>query len=149
MDFKLTIEMVPKTSWYNSLYNKVSESIWDKIRKETLQKYKNKCGICSSVIKLSCHEIWEYDDKKHIQKLKGFISLCNLCHSIKHIGRTFLLAKEDKINLKSVVNHFMKVNSCNKEEFDKYLETVKDLWKERSKYKWQIDFEEMVIWINK
>ena len=93
-NLKLKIELVPKTSWYSNLRGKMSEKGWDNVRKKTYATFNYKCGICgSNEGQLHCHEIWEYDDKKHKQALKGFIALCVLCHHVKHIGLAGILAE--------------------------------------------------------
>jgi len=80
-DYKLSIELVPKTVWYKNLRNMVKRSVWDNLRRGAYAKYGYRCGICgASKQQLNCHEIWDYDDETHIQTLTGFIALCNLCH---------------------------------------------------------------------
>lgn len=150
-DFKLKIELVPSTVWYSSIFqiykkeNKMDK--WAEIKKELFEKEGEKCWICEKKnIRLEAHEFWEYDDKKHIQKLKEIHHLCDLCHKIKHIGfwcytsdgqeqlRKFKLTKEN------LVNHFCKINKCLREEFEEHKKEAFNIWKERSKYKWKQDF---------
>jgi hypothetical protein len=67
---KLTIELVPKTCWYSNLRNAMPRSSWDKVRKKVYADYGHRCGVCSAAnVRLNCHEIWEYDDQRHIQRL--------------------------------------------------------------------------------
>lgn len=106
---------------------------------QTYAQYSHKCGICRTKGRLNCHEIWEYDDKKHIQKLTGFIALCDLCHHVKHFGRANMLAREGKLNLEEVVEHFMNVNKCNKSTFERYMDKAFAKWDERSQYNWEVD----------
>jgi predicted restriction endonuclease len=76
MPLKLTIELVPKTSWYSNLRNVIRPAKWDKLRKSVYAEYEHKCGICGATGgRLNCHEIWEYIDTNHEQKLIGFIAL--------------------------------------------------------------------------
>jgi len=44
------------------------------------------CGGCGPQYPVECHEIWNYDDTRLIQKLDGLIALCPDCHEVKHIG---------------------------------------------------------------
>jgi 5-methylcytosine-specific restriction endonuclease McrA len=98
-NFKLTIELVPQTSWFKSMREIVSRSVWDKIRNQAYASSNQACVICGYTEgRLNCHEIWEYDDQKHIQKLIGFIALCDMCHHVKHIGKARVLADEGKLN---------------------------------------------------
>lgn len=141
-ELKLTIELVPETSWCNNIRNTVSKSVWDHIRKKAYSEYHNKCGICGVSGQLSCHEIWDYDDTTHVQSLKGFIALCNPCHMIKHIGMAGILAKQGKLDLNKLMQHFIAVNNCDSKEFEKHVGMAFDAWEKRSKYQWSINFGE-------
>jgi hypothetical protein len=137
---KLKIELVPKTSWYNNLRNLLPRSLWDKIRKETFDYYNHKCGICGAEGKLNCHEIWEFDDKNHIQKLRGFSALCDMCHYVKHFGfATKVLIPEGKLDYKKLVEHFVKVNNCDEKTFSEHVKESFEEWRRRSKHKWYVD----------
>jgi len=143
MALKLTIELVPKTSWYSNMRNKMRPSQWDKLRKNVYEEYENKCGICGSKKgRLNCHEIWKYDDTNHEQKLKGFIALCDMCHHVKHIGYAGILAVEGQLDFEKVIRHYMKVNNCNKETFEKHKKRAFSKWRKRSTYKWKVDLGE-------
>src|SRR5258708_31337818 len=97
-DLKLTIELVPQTSWYSNLRKVLSQSEWDKIRTKAYADYGNKCGICGATGRLNCHEIWQYDGQRRAQKLIGFIALCDLCHHLKHIGLASHLLRQGKLD---------------------------------------------------
>ena len=138
-ELKLTIELVPETSWFKSLREHVGRENWDRIRKQSYEDYGNKCGICGDEGRLNCHEIWEYDDKKHIQKLIGFIALCELCHHVKHIGLAKILAKQGKLNYEEVEKHFMRVNGCDMLTLTDHRARAFEQWEERSEHDWKID----------
>jgi hypothetical protein len=145
---RLTIELVPTTSWYNNMRKVVSQSAWDKIRKGVYAEYGHRCGICGAEGRLECNEIWEYDDINHIQMLQGFIALCPLCHLVKHIGFAGVQAGKGEIDYEIVVQHFMKVNKCNREDFDQYRIQVIKQWQIRSKYQWEVNlgsYENLII----
>lgn len=142
MKIPLNIELVPSPSWYNNLRKYASKEDWDKIRKAAYADSGHKCGICGVKEILNCHEIWEYDDKNHIQRLVGFIALCDMCHHVKHIGNAKILASKGYLDYEKVVQHFMKVNSCNRDLFKKHREEAFEQWKRRSSYEWQVDFGE-------
>ena len=139
-ELKLAIDLVPQTSWYSNLRSMMSRQDWDKVRKNTYAAYGHKCGVCgSSEMQLHCHEIWEYDDKKRTQTLKGFIALCVMCHHVKHIGLAGILAKRGELDLNAVVEQFMKVNDCNEETFNNHYDEAFEVWTKRSSHKWKID----------
>jgi len=143
MQMKLHIELVPETCWYQSLHRTLPKVQWTKIRRQTVEKAGNVCEICGASGKLYCHEIWEYDDKKRIQGLRGFEAVCSLCNLVKHIGLANILAVQGKLDYETVVVHFMKVNNVNREEFEKHRREAFALWKERSKTEWKTDFGEL------
>lgn len=137
---KLIIELVPSTSWYDNLRKVIPKVEWDKLRKQVYAKYGHKCGICGTDSgRLNCHEIWEYDDHNHEQRLIGFIALCDLCHHVKHIGLAGILASEGKLDYDKVVQHFTKVNGCDRRTFEEHKEQAFAQWRERSGYEWKVD----------
>lgn len=138
-ELKLRIELVPSTSWYNNLRKQISQREWDKIRKKVYADYGYKCGICGASGKLNCHEIWEYNDEKHIQKLVGFIALCDMCHFVKHIGLADVLASRGELDYEKVVEHFLKVNNCDRKLFEQHRKEAFAKWEERSTHEWQLD----------
>ena len=139
---KLTIELVPETSWYNNMRKAMTKSNWDKLRKEIYKKYNNECGICHASGRMSCHEIWKYDDEKHTQKLEGFISLCSSCHFVKHIGLAGILSMQGKLDMNQIIEHFMKVNGCDEKAFIEHKKESFEIWRERSKHNWEVHFGE-------
>ena len=141
-DMKLTIELVPATTWYDNLRKRIAPAEWDKIRKKAYADYDHKCGICGSEGRLNCHELWQYDDERHIQRLAGFIALCDLCHHIKHFGLAGILAEEGKLDIEKVIEHFVKVNNCGRAEFEAHRRKAFEQWHERSQHQWHIDLGE-------
>lgn len=134
------IELVPATSWYQNLRKILPRETWDKIRFYVHNYYENKCAICRASGILHYHEIWIYDDEKHIQKLKGFTALCQMCHSVKHIGLAEIRASRGELDLEKIVRHFMKVNNCDRRTFEQHKQDAFEKWEKRSKHKWTLDF---------
>lgn len=144
---KLSIELVPSTSWYNNLRKALLKEEWDRIRKKCYTNAGFKCEICGAKGMLNCHEIWKYDDEKHIQKLEGFIALCELCHHIKHIGLSGILASEGKLDMDRIIEHFMKVNDCDRKAFEQHEREAFSDWKKRSSHDWKVvlgEYEKMI-----
>ncbi len=141
-ELKLRIELVPSTSWYENLRKHMTEKSWDTIRKKVYADYGHKCAICGAEGRLNCHEIWEYDDRKHIQELAGFIALCDLCHHVKHIGLAGILASKGELDYEKIVEHFCRVNNCDKHTFERHREMAFDQWQKRSQHKWRVDLGE-------
>ena len=147
---KLTIELVPSTCWYTNVRSQVTRSEWDIIRRKSYQLANNKCEICNDTGKnqgfkhdLECHEIWEYDDKVHIQKLIGFISLCPFCHKVKHPGLAQIKNETDIVE-----NQLMKVNKIDYKTTIDLINQAFSIYKERSQYKWILDITYIQVFLN-
>lgn len=136
---KLTIELVPASSWYVNLRKVLPKKEWDKIRKSVYAEYGHKCGICNAEGRLECHELWEYDDNSHVQTLRGFIALCPMCHRVKHLGLTGIQAAEGIIDYEEVVQHFLKVNECSRDTFEQHRKQAFEQWRQRSQYQWELN----------
>ena len=138
---KLSIELVPSTVWESSVYKLMSREVWDSIRNDFIKENGRKCQVCGKTSgTMNLHEIWNYDDKKHVQKLEGFILLCRMRHHVKHIGLAGILANQGKLGYDKVIEHFCKVNDCTKKEFEKHKAKAFEIWRERSEYEWNQDF---------
>ena len=134
---KLKIELVPSSCWLSNVRSAVSRSQWDLIRKKVYTEAYDACQICGGVgpkHAVECHEIWEYDDKKLIQKLVGMIALCPACHGVKHIGLAQVRGRGDQ-----ALMHLMKVNKLKKKDAEKYVEEAFKIWADRSSKQWQLD----------
>ncbi|RYX84437.1 HNH endonuclease [bacterium] len=136
---KLTVELVPRTSWYSNMRSAVSKDDWDKIRKQTYAAFGHRCGICQTSGMIHCHEIWHYDDENYVQTLEGFIALCEWCHHVKHIGLAGILADEGKLDYEKVVEHFMQVNVCDRLTFEKHVALALRRYRKRSMYQWKVE----------
>lgn len=133
----LTIELVPKTSWYKNVRSNVSKEVWDKLKKITFSRAEHRCEICGgrgNRWPVECHEIFVYNDEDHIQKLVGLVALCPACHEVKHIGLAGLRGKE---NLAKA--HLAKVNNWSIEDAGLYIEACFEVWHRRSCHQWQLD----------
>ena len=142
LEMKFTIELVPNPLWGKNLAKLLSREDWEWLRTNTIEKYRNRCGICGAGGTMFCHEIWHYDDENHIQHLTGLIALCELCHQCKHLGRTIELAKQKKVDWAAVFNHFCRVNGVSGAGFANARIEAFRQWRERNKYEWTQDFGE-------
>jgi len=140
---KLEIELVPSTIWFSSLHNLLPRKVWDRIRKGIIEENGGKCQICGETKgRMNLHEIWKYDDKKHIQGLEGFAILCDKCHHVKHIGLAGILANQGKLDYNEMIKHFCKVNGCKNEDFENHKKKAFEIWRQRSEHQWKQDFGE-------
>ena len=134
---KLTIELVPSSSWGNNIRAIMTAKQWRALSGMVCDHAYNVCEICGDVgpkHPVECHEIWEYNDRKQTQRLTGMIALCPDCHMVKHIGLARIKGKYDE-----ALKHFMKVNKLKKRQAEEYVEEAFNLWRERSKNQWTLD----------
>ena len=136
---KLTIELVPKSSFFKNVRSEVSKADWDVLRKKVYKDAGYKCEICGGVGKewpVECHEIWKYEeiDGVNTQRLVRMIALCPMCHKCKHIGLAQIRGE-----LEMCVKHLMKVNNVDRHFVVVYLRKVFNLWKLRSEHKYKLD----------
>lgn len=135
---RLTIELVPSSSWQNNLRTILTPKMWKDIRVKVFEKYGNKCMICDRSGNMHAHEVWEYNDEKKTQQLKDIIPLCYYCHGTKHFGYSSL-----KGNKEIFIKHFMKINNCNRLVFQKHLKEENIKFEDRSKYEWELDINKL------
>lgn len=134
---KLTINLVPSSSWYNNLRKILTDKEWEKCKEYSKLMSGGVCCICGGIgLKhpTECHEEWGYDDKTHIQKLMGIVALCPSCHEVKHIG----LAKINN-HFERAYNHFKEINQCDKIKTLTYINQAFKDWEQRSRYQWTLD----------
>ena len=104
----LRIQLIPKSTWGVNVRSKVKKSDWDKIRKAVYEKANMECHICEEKYEsLDAHEVWEFDEENHIQKLVEIIGICKACHNTIHYGRANMIGTQ-----KEARDHFLKVNEC-------------------------------------
>lgn len=138
---KLAVELIPKTCHFSNVRTTLKAKDWDKIRFISYEQANNKCQICGETgleqgygHRVECHEIWEYDDKTKVQKLIGLISLCPLCHQVKHIGRANAMGRQA-----DVFKQLEVVNKWNHKQVVEHVAEAFEVYKERSKHNWLLD----------
>jgi len=132
----LEIELVPATCFFSNVRSAISASQWKIISKQVRAQAYNICEICQSSLQqpLHCHEVWEYNDTKQIQKLIKMVALCRSCHQVKHFGLARVQGKE-----KQAIQHFIKVNKISGKLAEKYIEQSFIIWRDRSSKEWTLD----------
>jgi hypothetical protein len=133
----LTIELVPKSSWYRNVRSNVSKAEWERLKKLTFSRARHRCEMCGgrgSKWPVECHEVFAYDDEHKIQKLVRLVALCPSCHEVKHIGLAGIRG-----NRQRAVAHLAKVNGWSKEDAELYTEACFEMWHRRSCHEWKLD----------
>ncbi|GKX58726.1 HNH endonuclease [Leminorella grimontii] len=140
---RLTIELVPRSCWFDNVRSAISQSDWARLKKKTSREAGGRCQICGGKgpkWPVECHEIWHYDDDNRNQTLVGLISLCPSCHEVKHMGFTELRGKKEE-----AVAHLALVNGWSLNGAFDYMEESFDIWRKRSEHEWRLD----ISWLAK
>jgi hypothetical protein len=136
---RLTLELVPKTSWYNNVRALVDEDGWDRIRRQVWRQARYRCEICGGrgpEHPVECHEVWRYDDRARIQALVRMIALCPACHQVNHFGLAEVRGKGAQARA-----HLARVNGWTLEQADAYIAEAFQVWARRSAGPWTLDLE--------
>ncbi len=131
---RLTVELIPRTCWFKNVRSEVTPTQWEKLRKQTLEKAGHRCEVCGGGGRLECHEVWEYDDERCVQRLLGLMALCRPCHEVKHIGLAGVRGRREQ-----VMRHLARVNGWSREDAELYVEAVFETWHRRSGREWTLD----------
>lgn len=132
---KLTIEPIPMDSLLASLAKLLPSEQWNSIRHEVYRRAGFRCQICGQEDRLSCHEIWLYNEETGCQWLRGFAALCKNCHGVKH-----LVFCRDAARLRQLINHFVAVNHISQEEAEQYLQTATQQQQRLNQRHWTINY---------
>lgn len=133
----LTIELIPESTWSINVRSEVSKEEWDTLRKYVYRKANYRCDVCRGrgpKWPVECHEIWEFDKERSVQRLAGLTALCPDCHQVKHYGRARVIGKE-----REAFQHLMRVNSWTDTQAREHVRSAMDLWAVRSEVQWTVD----------
>jgi 5-methylcytosine-specific restriction endonuclease McrA len=135
----LTIELVPLTCWQTNVRSAVPPKVWDQLRRRVYADASNRCEVCGgrgSRPALHCHEVWEYDDERHVQRLARMVALCPPCHAVKHIARSMGFGYGS-----NALEQLAKVNHWTREQARSYAMAAFEQWRERSTHEWALDLD--------
>jgi len=142
---RLTIELVPQTSWFNNVRSIVTQEEWNHIRKFIYQRAGYVCEICGgrgSKHPVECHEVWKFEERpdndSHLQTLVDLIALCPACHQVKHIGLSLHRGLGEQ-----ATRHLMYVNGMTEDEAYAYIQEAFRIWEERSNHQWEVDISRL------
>jgi 5-methylcytosine-specific restriction endonuclease McrA len=133
----LTVELVPQTCWYSNVRSELSKDDWDLVRRAVYRQAGRRCEVCGGrgpQHHVECHEVWVYDDQRHIQRLERMIALCPACHEVKHMGHANVTGHGARAR-----RHLAEVNGWSASETERYVERAFAVWQERSQHEWQLD----------
>jgi hypothetical protein len=133
----LTVELVPRTCWFSNLRSELSADEWDRLRRPVLERAGRRCEVCGqrgTAHPVECHEEWEYDDERLVQRLVGLVALCPACHEAKHMGYASSAGRGGQARA-----HLARVNGWSMDDVELYLEMQFEQWSRRSQHEWSLD----------
>jgi hypothetical protein len=141
---RLTVELVPATCWYSNLRSELPKEQWDLLRRAVYRQARNRCEVCGgrgSAHPVECHEVWLYDDHRHVQKLQRMIALCPACHESKHMAHANVTGNGARAR-----RHLAHINRSTASQVDEHLERAFAVWQQRSQHPWQLDLSTLAAY---
>lgn len=135
----LTVELVPQSLWGVNLRSALPSERWDELRRAQYRLAGYVCELCGgkgAQHPVECHEVWDYDDVAHVQKLVRLIALCPMCHQVKHFGRS---SKHGPNGVEALLAHIQKVNGWTLEQTREHVGRAFVEWKARNAHQWTHD----------
>ncbi len=136
---RLKIELVPGPLWRRNLRTILSRKEWEALRPRVIAAAGFRCEICGAGPPLLCHEVWEYDDQRSIQRLRRLQAVCRLCSLVQHIGQAGVVVAAGRVKRRELVSRFMNVNGVSRSVFKEHEERAFERWYERSASEWTQD----------
>jgi hypothetical protein len=142
---RINIEMIPFEAHGYNVRSRLSEVQWRDICK-VIHRKNAKGGqlVCQQCGEnglkqgfnhpVECHEIWNFNESKAVQKLTGMLTLCPLCHKAKHIGLADKMGYGDKTR-----KHMKKYNHWSTSKVEEYIELSKKIVSEKSGKPYKLD----------
>jgi hypothetical protein len=130
---RLTVELVPSTCWWSNVRSRLSPAVWERLRRATADAAAHCCEICGGRGRrhpVECHEVWDDDDTRRVQRLVRLIALCPACHEVKHLGLADKRGRQG-----AALAHLARVNGWTAAD----AEVVFEQWAARSRHDWTLD----------
>ena len=142
MRIKLTIELIPQSTWGKNCRSMLTTNQWNYLKKQIVSAADNVCQICKGEdITLDCHEEWGYNYHKRIQYLKSLKAICKLCHYAKHFGRTKVVESQEVFNL--TYSHILRVNKMTPAQFVDYMIDIETEQGIRTQVNWTVNINKV------
>ncbi len=137
-------ELIPAPCFGYNLRSYLKPDEWKSISRYVRARANGKCEVCSHpATDLEAHELWSFDDIRHVQNLQTVKAICPLCHRAFHIGQT--MSQNNPYLLEQVYDHMKKVNGINDEQLQRIIATARMKWNKRSKHDWQIEVDDELL----
>lgn len=145
--------MVPVPLWKRSVCQTLGpkSKAWRSIRQQVIDEVSGTCDYCAQYYEngknMVCHEIWEYDDQRHMATLMDFALACRDCNFALHPGAALEVGFRQEATGKGsiaqrgnqAIEHLSRVNGITLNEAQAMLGQALKVHRERSRHReWQI-----------
>lgn len=147
--YKIVFEFIPEKQNFKNVrsflqYRDGTYKSWKAIRDLCEERAGGKCVICKQATPDSknateCHEQWGFEERKKIEKLLNFESLCKTCHEIKHINRFFSRDEKKTEKFNKLIDRYCELNGISKEQASKDFQFAMNERKRRNKFEFSLD----------
>ena len=127
---KLLPVLIPKPLWGINAHNLLVGECWQRMRRDTFLRDKNRCVICGEQKPLQCHEVFSFDDAEGIAVLTKLESRCEVCHDCNHLGRLY---KTDPDAFKSALAYLGVINQLDPPDVIRLVKEAFRLHKTRTR----------------
>jgi hypothetical protein len=134
---RLSVELIPESSWFINLRSAMTSAQWDSLRRRVYNHAGGRCEVCGARGRqwpVEAHETYSYDEEARVQRLQSVTALCPACHEVKHFGQAVLQGRDEE-----ALEHLSKVNEWSDGTARSYLAYCWTLWRARSDAPWRID----------
>lgn len=136
---RLTIELIPATSWFTNVRSAVTQAEWTRLRQGCYARAGHRCEVCGGRGErwpVEAHEEFEYEGG--VQRLLRLVALCPMCHKVKHFGLARVNGEQEQAG-----QHLMRVNGWTRRQAHDHVQQAFAVWEERSRQSWTLDLEHL------
>ncbi|MGH9022643.1 MAG: hypothetical protein ACRDV9_06035, partial [Acidimicrobiia bacterium] len=127
--------LVPRQLWGWSVAGRLHKTHWRSIREDVVRRARWRCDGCGAERLKGLHadEVWTYDEDPALAILTAIRPLCQVCHMVKHLGRTEKLGRRDV-----AMWHAMRVNQWTQAQWELTCIRVHAEWRQRERIQWRV-----------
>lgn len=121
LKFQLIPQMFKNINLHNEKIRIIEPDKWKEISSKVRDEQKecHYCGRGFVRFELEAHEVWVFDNVRHVQKLVDIVSACKLCHHTIHYDNFHSEKWKHK-------NYYMAINDCTNSTFERELKAAQD-----------------------
>lgn len=137
---------ISNQSWFTSTSLHCSKRYWEQIGILLKGFHGCQCAVCDvqkTEDEIDIQELWQFDDKRKIQKLVCYYPICINCQD-----HSFMPSELDDDELQSFVQFFKDINGWSVEQSKDHIQNALSLKKSRDQSDWIVDVEYLVTELN-